>query len=374
MGEDIEQQAALLPEEEQAGRLHRAAVAADRARLGNVNRACDRRLGSRQPGLRRERRDAACRRAPRQPTPARARSLSKNEGQSQRDRQRKRRATGDFVPRLSADGYTVAFVSQAPLVAAGEDFGAPRTARQSDLYVANMHPGLTRDQALTPVTELAGGEGARPADTAPISDFDISPDGDQVAFTTRRTELPAGLPRVRQHPRRRTGDERTVSTPISATARSRASLTATKAAKPANTPHRDQCPPAKTPTKRNRATARSRPPSPTTATCSRSPRPPPTSSSATATRPRRNCRRPALRRQRRVRGRHADLQPAAHAATKPRPRPNRRSSRRGARRDRALARERERAALRAGARGGDAARRRARRGRGRVRSARLASR
>ncbi len=102
--------------------------------------------------------------------------------------------TGDFVPRLSADGYTVAFVSQAPLVTSGENFGRNKTGQESDLYVANMHPGLTRDQALTPLTELAGGEGSGLAATAPIYDFDISPNGSQVAFSTRRTVFPLGSP------------------------------------------------------------------------------------------------------------------------------------------------------------------------------------
>jgi hypothetical protein len=102
--------------------------------------------------------------------------------------------TGDFVPRLSANGYRVAFVSQEPLVTSGENFGRSKTGQESDLYVANMAPGLTRDQALTQVTELAGGEGSGLADTAPIFDFDISPDGEQVAFSTVRTRFPLGFP------------------------------------------------------------------------------------------------------------------------------------------------------------------------------------
>jgi hypothetical protein len=102
--------------------------------------------------------------------------------------------TGDFVPRLSADGYMVAFVSEAGLVTSGENFGRSKDGQESDLYVANMTPGLTRDQALTQVTELAGGEGAGLADTAPIFDFDISPDGLQVAFSTVRTRFPLGFP------------------------------------------------------------------------------------------------------------------------------------------------------------------------------------
>jgi hypothetical protein len=100
-----------------------------------------------------------------------------------------------FVPRLSADGYTVAFVAQAPLVSLGTNFGRSASDGQpGDLYVADMHPGRTRDQALTQLTELAGGAAAGLADTASIVDFGISPLGDQVAFTTRRTQFPLGLP------------------------------------------------------------------------------------------------------------------------------------------------------------------------------------
>ncbi|HYM46608.1 MAG TPA: hypothetical protein VES65_10695 [Solirubrobacteraceae bacterium] len=101
-------------------------------------------------------------------------------------------AFGDFVPRLSADGYEVAFLSGALPVALGENFGNHLSGEPSDLYVADMHPGLTRDQALTPLTELAGAESV--ADAEPISEFDISPDGRQVAFTTRRTQFPLGSP------------------------------------------------------------------------------------------------------------------------------------------------------------------------------------
>ena len=60
----------------------------------------------------------------------------------------------DVVPQLSADGYTVAFVANAPLVSLGADFGDDTQNRSSDVYVADMQPGLTRDQALHPLTEL----------------------------------------------------------------------------------------------------------------------------------------------------------------------------------------------------------------------------
>jgi hypothetical protein len=101
---------------------------------------------------------------------------------------------GELQPRLSADGYTVAFTAQAPLVALGNDFGADPFGRPSDLYVANMHEGLTRDQALTPLTELASAKKEDVATDGPIVDFDISPGGDQVAFTTQRTQFPLGSP------------------------------------------------------------------------------------------------------------------------------------------------------------------------------------
>jgi Tol biopolymer transport system component len=101
---------------------------------------------------------------------------------------------GELQPRLSADGYTVAFTAQAPPVSLGNDFGLSPFGRPSDLYVANMHEGLTRDQALTPLTELASGAEQDVATDGPIVDFDISPDGSQVAFTTQRTQFPLGSP------------------------------------------------------------------------------------------------------------------------------------------------------------------------------------
>ena len=98
------------------------------------------------------------------------------------------------VPRLSADGYTVAFIAQAPLVALGSDFGVTPESRNGDLYIANMHGGLTRVQALTPLTELASGNESALSTNASIVDFGISPDASQVAFTTMRTQFPLGSP------------------------------------------------------------------------------------------------------------------------------------------------------------------------------------
>ncbi len=101
------------------------------------------------------------------------------------------RGVGDFIPRLSADGYTVAFLSEEKLLAESLGFGPSGTGQPSDLFTADMHPGLTRDQALTPLTEI--GPEKLTYDGA-IADFEISADGEQVAFTTLRTQFPLGFP------------------------------------------------------------------------------------------------------------------------------------------------------------------------------------
>ncbi len=104
---------------------------------------------------------------------------------------------GDFIPQLSADGYEVAFLSQASLVSGGSGFGRGESGQESDLYVADMRPGLTRDQALTPLSEI-GPEGV--AYSAPIADFAISPDGQQVAFATARTQFLLASPTLVSEP------------------------------------------------------------------------------------------------------------------------------------------------------------------------------
>jgi hypothetical protein len=99
---------------------------------------------------------------------------------------------GDFVPRLSADGYEVAFLSEAEPKGAGANFGIGSIGEPADLYRADMHAGLTRDQATSRITELAAAGGI--AETDQITEFAISPDGAQVAFTTRRTQFPLSSP------------------------------------------------------------------------------------------------------------------------------------------------------------------------------------
>ena len=104
-------------------------------------------------------------------------------------------ASGEFVdpvPQLSRDGYAVAFLADAPLVALGDGFGTNEL--HDDLYLANMHEGLTRTQALRPLSELASGDQGDVAEDSPIEDVAISPDASHVAFTTKRTIFPLGSP------------------------------------------------------------------------------------------------------------------------------------------------------------------------------------
>lgn len=98
----------------------------------------------------------------------------------------------DYLPRLSADGSKVAFLSSVRDIASGE-FG--RTGEFSDdLYVVDMREGLARVQALRRLSELAGGNFSEPERAAPIVDLGISPDGSEIAFSTQRTVFPLGSP------------------------------------------------------------------------------------------------------------------------------------------------------------------------------------
>ena len=99
---------------------------------------------------------------------------------------------GDVIPRLSGDGYKAVFLANAPLVSLGEDFGVAEA--KSDLYLVDMREGLTRTQALRPLTQLAGGDQSDIAENGPIKDLGISADGHHVAFTTQRTQFPLGSP------------------------------------------------------------------------------------------------------------------------------------------------------------------------------------
>jgi hypothetical protein len=93
----------------------------------------------------------------------------------------------DPVPQLSYDGYTVAFLANGSLVAEG----AGESLSGRNVYVSNIHSGLTYREALRPLTEVTSQSSAIAVD-ARIVDLGISPDGEQVAFSTMRTVFPLG--------------------------------------------------------------------------------------------------------------------------------------------------------------------------------------
>ncbi len=97
-----------------------------------------------------------------------------------------------LAPCLSADGDTVAFIASAEPVQLAGGFGRGDVERESDVYVVDMHEGLSRTAALRALSELAAGSEEDLAATAEIVDVGVSPDGTQVAFTTRRTQFPLG--------------------------------------------------------------------------------------------------------------------------------------------------------------------------------------
>ena len=89
------------------------------------------------------------------------------------------------LPALSANGYTVAFLTGA----------GPRPAVQSgpglDLYLTDMHPGLTRKQSTVELTRDSPNSDL--ATSSPLGSVAISPDGRYLALSTSRTKftLPA---------------------------------------------------------------------------------------------------------------------------------------------------------------------------------------
>jgi hypothetical protein len=98
---------------------------------------------------------------------------------------------GNFVPELSANGEVVAFVSGARQLASGEIDREPEEIHE-DLYAVNMAEGLTRVAATRRLTQKDGlgttTEGIEKSAT--ITDYAVSPDGTQIAFTTERTLYP----------------------------------------------------------------------------------------------------------------------------------------------------------------------------------------
>lgn len=103
-----------------------------------------------------------------------------------------KKATDDVTPRLSENGDEVAFGANARLVSEGSDFDRGEEGNPTDIFVVDMSPGLSRRQAIKPVTEA--GSPSSEAESAEVSDYEISPDGHQVAFSTLRTRFVLGEP------------------------------------------------------------------------------------------------------------------------------------------------------------------------------------
>ncbi len=99
----------------------------------------------------------------------------------------------DYVPRLSANGDDVAFLASAPLTGEGAAFGISGSAFNSDAYREDM-TAPTKASGLQRITQFASGNTARNSTNADVWDLAISADGQQVAFTTRRTVFPLGTP------------------------------------------------------------------------------------------------------------------------------------------------------------------------------------
>lgn len=114
------------------------------------------------------------------------------------DQEGNRADIGSQLPALSADGYTVAFLTGAgprPLVQSGPGL---------DLYVTDMHPGLSRKAATVELTRDTSGSDL--ATSSALGSVAISPDGRFLGLTTSRTKfvLPAlqqiGAPRAAPGP------------------------------------------------------------------------------------------------------------------------------------------------------------------------------
>jgi hypothetical protein len=102
-------------------------------------------------------------------------------------------AATDVIPRLSADGNEVAFISSAPLSSEAGGFGIGGAEYNSDAYWVDMR-APDRVSALRQLTQFASGERNRVSTNASINDIGIAPDGEQIAFVTKRTVFPLGLP------------------------------------------------------------------------------------------------------------------------------------------------------------------------------------
>jgi WD40-like Beta Propeller Repeat len=109
----------------------------------------------------------------------------------------------DATPQLSADGWTVAILVAEPLRASSVAPSRPATA---NAYVVDMRQGLTRSQALRPLTAWASTDFGNDLLTAEVLSIAISPDGTRVAFSTPRGAFPLAPPLLLDPPLGQVGD------------------------------------------------------------------------------------------------------------------------------------------------------------------------
>lgn len=99
------------------------------------------------------------------------------------------------TPQLSDDGMQVAILStqpdegREPVRLPGEE-QLPKT----NAFVVNMTPGLTREQAITRLTEWGSSEFSNASFDGAINGIAIAGDGSRVAFTTERDVFPLAPP------------------------------------------------------------------------------------------------------------------------------------------------------------------------------------
>ena len=101
----------------------------------------------------------------------------------------------DATPQLSADGQTVAILSTQPSSGADPQCGVNGCGTQTtNAFVVDMASGLSRDQALTRLTQWATSSFGNDSLAGEIDDLAISPEGDRVAFVTQRVVFPYSPP------------------------------------------------------------------------------------------------------------------------------------------------------------------------------------
>jgi WD40-like Beta Propeller Repeat len=99
----------------------------------------------------------------------------------------------EAIPRLSANGDEVAFVSSAKLTSQAAGIAIGAFEYDTDAYREDM-TAPSRKAGLAQVTQFASSDSNGISTNANVTGVAISPDGEQVAFTTRRTVFPLAAP------------------------------------------------------------------------------------------------------------------------------------------------------------------------------------